>query len=165
MGFSDVKTQRRRRLQNSIWNWLVVKGDACSQTCIFSATEIGNGLWEAITDRNSFRNGRILTSVTQTLCNRCSSRPLQEVHIGNGRCCAEVEVEPATLMGKGRQTTTVTNGCPCNGHQGPVTNAAWPIWGFHGVKANHEKVKVKKTECQNLRFTKEQYLMVNVEHC
>ena len=76
---------------------------------------IGNGLKGLVTDRFNFRNGRILTSVTKNNCNERLRSPLLEVLIGNGRCVGHVGVEPATLMRNGRQTTTVTDGGPCNG--------------------------------------------------
>jgi hypothetical protein len=76
---------------------------------------ISNKLKEPVTNRFNFHNGRVLTSVTKNSCNECLRSPLPEVFIGNGCCGGEVGVEPATLMGNGRQTIIVTDVGPCNG--------------------------------------------------
>jgi hypothetical protein len=68
---------------------------------------IGNGLNECVTDRFNCCNGLDLTSVTTNSCNG--------LHIGNGHCGSEPRGRPATLMGNGRQTTTVTDIGACNG--------------------------------------------------
>jgi hypothetical protein len=72
-------------------------------------------------------------SVTKNLCNGRLRNPLLEVHIGNGRCEGQPQERPGALIGNGCQTTTVTDVGGCNGSLGPVTNAVWPIWGFHVV--------------------------------
>jgi hypothetical protein len=43
------------------------------------------------------------------------SSPLHEVHIGNGRCGGQPPGRTGTLIGNGRQTTTVTDVGRCNG--------------------------------------------------
>jgi hypothetical protein len=61
-------------------------------------------------------------SVKKNSCNGCLRSPLPEVLIGNGHCGGEVRVEPAALMGNGRQTTIVAYVGPCNRCLGSVTN-------------------------------------------
>jgi hypothetical protein len=56
-----------------------------------------------------------LTSVTKNSCNGRLRSPLPEVHIGNERCGGQPRGRPGVLIGKGRQTTTVTDVGGCNG--------------------------------------------------
>jgi hypothetical protein len=76
---------------------------------------ISNRLYEPVTDRFNLCNGLDLTSVTKNSCNGHLRRPLPEVHIGNGCCGGQPRGQPATLMGNGHQTTTVTVVGACNG--------------------------------------------------
>jgi hypothetical protein len=62
-----------------------------------------------------FCNRLDLTSVTTNSCNGRSRSLLPEVHIGNERNGGKPRGRPAALMGNGRQTTTVTDVCACNG--------------------------------------------------
>jgi hypothetical protein len=80
------------------------------------STLIGNGLYKPITDMFNICNGLYLTSVTKNLCNGCLRSLLPEVHIGNGRCGGQPRGRPTALIGNGRETTTVTDLGPCNGH-------------------------------------------------
>jgi hypothetical protein len=75
---------------------------------------IGNGLYKPITDRFNICNGLSLTFVTKNLCNRHLRSPLPEVHMGNRCCGGQPRGHPSTLMGNGRQTTTVTDVGGCN---------------------------------------------------
>jgi hypothetical protein len=75
---------------------------------------IGNGLYKPVTGRFNIRNGLYLTSVTKNLCSGRLRSSLSEVHIGNGRCGGQPRGRPGTLVGNGRQTTTVTDVSGCN---------------------------------------------------
>jgi hypothetical protein len=76
---------------------------------------IGNGLYGPVIDRFNCCNELDLMCVTTNSCNGCLRSPLPEVHIGNGHSGGKPRGRPAALMGKGRQTTTVTDVCACNG--------------------------------------------------
>jgi hypothetical protein len=75
---------------------------------------ISNRLYKLVTDRFNLCNGLYLTSVTKNSCNGRLRRPLQEVHIGNGRCGGQPRGRPAALIYNGRQVTTVTDVGACN---------------------------------------------------
>jgi hypothetical protein len=60
-------------------------------------------------------NGLYLTFVTKNSCYGHLRSLLLEVHNGNGRCGGQPRGRPGTLIGNGRQTTTVTDVGGCNG--------------------------------------------------
>jgi hypothetical protein len=76
---------------------------------------ISNKFYEPFTARFKFCNGLALTSVIMNLCNGHLRSLLPKVHIGNGRCGGKPRGQPVTLMGNGRQTTTIANVGACNG--------------------------------------------------
>jgi hypothetical protein len=70
---------------------------------------IDNRLYKPVSDMFNICNGISLTSITKNLCNGRLRSPLQEVHIGNGRCGGQPPCRPGALIGNRRQTTTVTD--------------------------------------------------------